>query len=480
VAPLSALLFLSARAARSHAQLGRAASLAGMRSFGTGTDMPVPRGPRFLGWSLLQGWSPSYSRLGADETRAFPRTRVALITAGLLAAVAAVVVVRHSASSAGQGLATMGSTGAGEVQQQSEQKEVLEAAHSHSLRSSAAKNSPAVSDESTTDAAPASASASQSPWHIVTDAAGALGNMFGQAAVNLHLVSTTSTTMTTTTTTMTTTSSRTTTTTSSSTTSATTTTITTTTTKLASLFCFMVVRTVGYEPALATQMYWKKASIFECEENAVYSNGGVVQVGEITSVEIHADTVKMGNLSKAGTTTSSWLNTVIFMEAWELVLADGRWWQHEWTVKVDPDAVFFPWRLKVKLYPFYRAGDFNGPALFVGNCDRSWHGGPPKLKLFGSLEVFSRNALGMYKANGQQCKDNLDWEGWGEDFFMQNCMEMLQVGKVNGVSFLGDARCYYAPCSDPSKVAYHDFKDVGSYFACWGQSKAAEGTMVMK
>jgi len=298
----------------------------------------------------------------------------------------------------------------------------------------------------------------------------------------LHLVSTTytTTTGTTTTATSTTTSTQTTTTSSSTSSSVTITTTTTTTTKLASLFCFMVVRTEGYEPQLATQLFWKKASIFECEDSNVYSNGGVVQIGDLTSTEIKADTVHMGNLSKAGTTTSSWLNTVIFMKAWELVLDDGRWWNHEWTVKVDPDAVFFPWRLKVKLYPYYRAGDYNGPALYVGNCDRSWHGGPQKLKLFGSLEVFSRNALGMYKADGDQCKEKLDWEGWGEDFYMQNCMEMLKVGAVNGVSFLGDARCYYAPCSDASKVAYHDFKDVGSYFACWGQSKAAEDVVFLK
>jgi len=242
----------------------------------------------------------------------------------------------------------------------------------------------------------------------------------------------------------------------------------------------MVVRTTGYEPALATQQYWRKAGIFECEESSVYSNGGVVQVGEIATTEIKAATVTMGNMSEAGTTTSSWLNTVIFMKAWELVLADGKWWNHEWTAKVDPDAVFFPWRLKYKLLPYFTPGDLHGPALFVGNCDRSWHGGPKKLKLFGSLEVFSRTALGMYKADAWRCKADLDWQGWGEDFFMQNCMEMLQVGKVNGVSFLGDARCYYAPCTDTTKVAFHDFKDVGAYFACRDQSRSSEEVIYMK
>lgn len=438
-----------------------------MRAFATGSDMPVPNGPRFLGWNMLNRW-PTYSRLDGAEPRSFPRTRPVFISLGVLAVVVATVIVRHS-QAAGSVLAMVSNSAAGEVQQQSEQKEIHVGSSQH-LRASS------------TDAAdvdepvPAPAPAPQSPWHFFTDAAGALSGAFGQAAVNLHLVSTTYTTTTATSTTSTTGTSTITT---STTTSATLTTTTSTTTKLASLFCWMVVRTEGYEPGLATQMYWKKASIFECEESAVYSNGGVVQVGDLTTVEVKADVSSMGNLSKAGTTTNSWLNTVIFMKAWDLVLDDGRWWNHEWTVKVDPDAVFFPYRLKVKLYPFYKAGDFNGPALMVGNCDRSWHGGPPKLKLFGSLEVFSRNALGMYKAKGDECKDKLDWEGWGEDFFMQNCMEMMKVGKINGVSYLGDARCYYAPCTDTSKVAYHDFKDVGSYFACWGASKAAENSIVV-
>jgi len=230
---------------------------------------------------------------------------------------------------------------------------------------------------------------------------------------------------------------------------------------------------------LVTQQYWKKVSIFECEDSQVYSNGGVVQIGDLTTVEIKTNTSSMGNLSKAGTTTNSWLNTLTFMKAWELVLEDGRWWSHEWVAKVDPDAVFFPHRLKVGLYKYYTAGDPNGPALWVGNCDRSFQGNPKHLKIFGALEVFSRNALGMYNANGKhQCKEELDWEGWGEDYYMQRCMQLMNVQAVDGVSFFGDARCYYAPCTDTTKVAFHDFKDVGSYFACMDTSRNAEAAKV--
>jgi len=239
-----------------------------------------------------------------------------------------------------------------------------------------------------------------------------------------------------------------------------------------SLFCIAVVRTLGTEPALIKAQYFHQIGIFGCDEYQVYSNGGVLQVGNMFTQEIPAPTVSMGDMSVAGTTTSSWLNTMVFMKMWDLVTADGRWWNHDWSVKVDPDAVFFPERLRTQLLPHTMSLD--GPALYVGNCDRHWHNGPIELKLFGSLEVFSRNAIGAYKAFNGRCQRDLKWKGWGEDFFMQNCMNLLGVGVINGTTYLGDKRCRFAPCSDPTKVAFHDFKTVAAYFDCWGQSRSNE------
>merc|ERR1719493_163961 len=57
---------------------------------------------------------------------------------------------------------------------------------------------------------------------------------------------------------------------------------------------------------------------------------------------------------------------------------------------------------------------------------------------------------------------------------MQECMNMLNVDAINGTDFLGDKRCYDAPCTDIHKVAFHDFKAVKPFFECWGQSKGSE------
>jgi len=311
-------------------------------------------------------------------------------------------------------------------------------------------------------------------------ALGAIGGAMQQVGQALHVVatstSTTTTTGTTTTTTTTTssTTSSTTSTTQTTTITSSTSTITTTTTVLARMMCFAVVRSQGYENGLINAMHDKGVGIFACDEHMVFSNGGVVNVGgvPVPQIDIEGD-IRMGNLSEAGTTTSSWLNTLIFLKAWDMIFEDGRWWDYEWIVKVDPDAVFFPNRLKIRLYPYYKAGDTNGPALFVANCDRSWNNEPWSLKLFGSLEVFTRNAVGMYRAYKDKCEEGLDWKGWGEDFYMQECLKLLHVGIINGVDFLGDASCHAAGCGDTHKVAYHPFKDAGSWFSCWGQSNAA-------
>ena len=48
-------------------------------------------------------------------------------------------------------------------------------------------------------------------------------------------------------------------------------------------------------------------------------------------------------------TWGSYSNIDAFIEIWENVRKDGRYLQHDWVVKVDPDAVFFPDRLRVHL-----------------------------------------------------------------------------------------------------------------------------------
>jgi len=240
----------------------------------------------------------------------------------------------------------------------------------------------------------------------------------------------------------------------------------------ASLFCITVVRSEGYEPALVAAQAEQGVGIFLCDEFQVFSNGGVVRLGKVTALQIQVEAASMGDLAESGTTTSSWLNTRVFMQMWDMVTADGRWWEHDFTVKTDPDAVFFPQRLRSQLLS--HMPEFHSSAVYVGNCDRSWHHEPKHLKLFGSLEIFSRNAIGSYKYFEKKCKSELVWQGWGEDFFMQECLNLVGVEAFNGTKLLADARCEPSPCSDITKVVFHDFKNASTWFGCWGESQGTE------
>jgi hypothetical protein len=239
-----------------------------------------------------------------------------------------------------------------------------------------------------------------------------------------------------------------------------------------SLFCFSVTRTTGYEPELMRAMHQKNIGIFACEDWSVLTDGGSIKIGTYKTPAIHVDKVSIGDLHDNGVTTTSWLNTMIFMKAWEIIGKDNRFRAHDWVVKVDPDAVFFANRLKRIVTPISMAHKGGKPpSLFLNNCDlyrdKGWS------TFFGSLEVFTTAAIEAYLFGWKGCKKHLKWHGWGEDLFISSCMNYLGVKHVNEFGMLSDRRCYVDPsCSDHSKVAFHYFKNVDSYMSCWRNATA--------
>lgn len=238
-----------------------------------------------------------------------------------------------------------------------------------------------------------------------------------------------------------------------------------------SLFCFSVFRTTGYEVDLIREQRTRNAGIFQCPDWAVFSNGegDDVEIGEgYVAPRIPVPEVNKGDFNK-GTTTDSWLNTKIFMKAWEMVGHDNRFRYHDWTVKVDPDAVFFPDRLRDVVRSLSSKKD--GNRIFLANCNKYAKQGWSTF--FGSLEVLSRQAVENYLWGWKGCEKKLEWEGWGEDLFVSQCMKFLGVTEEDRFDMLADKRCYAAPCSDTTKVVFHDYKDNSGYFNCWSTSNAA-------
>merc|ERR1719499_210308 len=160
-----------------------------------------------------------------------------------------------------------------------------------------------------------------------------------------------------------------------------------------------------------------------------------------------APKVEMGKYGVGGQKTDSFLNTQTFLLAWDTLMGSGKLWPFDFVVKVDPDAVFFPDRLRKHMEKH------TGENVYVPNCGK-WASGP---KLYGSIEVFSTQALQTYARRVLDCK-NLPWQGWGEDYYMQHCMDLIGVQMASDFDQVGDERCIAAPCSDWTKVAFHDFK----------------------
>jgi len=289
------------------------------------------------------------------------------------------------------------------------------------------------------------------------------------------------------------------------------------------LYCFSLMMPFGYEPGLLHEQKLRGVGIYACDEAVVFSNTTTLMSGEPSPVEV---SLIPGSLAVAyGGRWMTALNTGVFNRLWMEVIRLGRYRYHDWVVKVDPDSVFFPSRLRELIRhksPYneqqvqrrveepneLRCGncrlngkehetcashvrfwqqnghtckkaleltsrdaptdcgcdcddfacDLPGSAMYLNNC---------KWGLHGPIEVLSRRAVATYAAGLPKCVGLLE-HPWGEDKFLDQCMQELGVTRANEYSLLSETACgeQPAPCGT-SNVAFHPFKSIQSYFTCY-------------
>mmetsp|Transcript_97860 Transcript_97860/g.272362 ORF Transcript_97860/g.272362 Transcript_97860/m.272362 type:complete len:641 (-) Transcript_97860:55-1977(-) len=227
-----------------------------------------------------------------------------------------------------------------------------------------------------------------------------------------------------------------------------------------SLFCFSVFRLYTAEADLMRNQLWKGIGIFACDLYGVFSSDqgadlGDGPLGELKTVHFDAAPVWR---SKDGTAA----NTQLFMNVWEAVRWDGRYSKTDWTIKADPDAVVVPERIRWKLKVH------SGHAAFILTCGKA--GMPDGPMMFGSVEAISVQALWAYFASETTCR-NLPWQSWGEDLWMGNCLKNLGASAEADFGMVSDGVCLYANCNDKNAAAFHPFKDVHSWLACYWTSQ---------
>lgn len=233
-----------------------------------------------------------------------------------------------------------------------------------------------------------------------------------------------------------------------------------------SLFCFSVMRRGSSEEDLVRAQLRDRSSIFACDAFAVLS-GEKFSLGELNGQEVLTWEIPMPVLNTTdqvmnGQVKRSYLNAQTFIVAWDALLLEGDLvWSHDWAVKVDPDTVFFPDRLRLHVSPH------QGASLYLLNCQPAESKVP---QLFGSLEVYSVEAIKNYGSNKERCKSSLDWHGSSENSYMQACMDLLGVGRKFDSSLLADPRCEPSACGDWTRVSFHPYKDTASYVSCYKEA----------
>merc|ERR1712113_101264 len=251
-----------------------------------------------------------------------------------------------------------------------------------------------------------------------------------------------------------------------------------------SLFCFSAytantgsTKKSSELDLLRTQLRYG-ASIFGCSAWQVYSD-----VEEWLGPEIFTQKVEDNGDFHAvkRKETGTWVNSPMFVEIWKRIFVEEKWKHADWTVKVDPDAVFLPQRLVDHLSQY--SVTENG--IYLENCKKVNSG------FFGNLEVYSQKAAEIYGANVGSCFETLPWKtggpdwkygAWGEDLFAQRCMDKHGVDKVEDFTVTTDGACpadrpegekknkkWKPSCADTTSPAMHPFKKTKDYFSCLSQ-----------
>jgi len=227
-----------------------------------------------------------------------------------------------------------------------------------------------------------------------------------------------------------------------------------------SLFCFAVMVPWGDERELLREAHAMSAGIFGCEDSAVYSSDAIEVAPGVETI-VARDSLKC----EYGGEFKTALNNDIFMDIWRKVVSDGVFAQRDWTVKVDPDSVFFPHRLRRRLAPLQHTAAEE--PVYINNC---------KLGMHGPFEVLSRRAVLSWHGGMDRCVSYFRklCSGdclWGEDMFLDQCFQrVLHVKRINFYDVLLEAHCYppqgWESCRDESVVAFHPFKSRGGFASC--------------
>jgi len=153
------------------------------------------------------------------------------------------------------------------------------------------------------------------------------------------------------------------------------------------------------------------------------------------------------------------------------VKQEGKFWNNDWTIKADPDCVFFGNRISMHLEKM-NVGKYD--AVYIKNCDF-------KFRFQGSLEIFSEKAMETYFEYAGMCSDKIGHEG-GEDFYIMTCMDAMGVHAIEDDDILYDKYATgehlilddVSSCNNGWTAAFHPFRTLEVWNNCAAAAQQAE------
>jgi len=238
-----------------------------------------------------------------------------------------------------------------------------------------------------------------------------------------------------------------------------------------SLYCFALMVPGGYEQGLLKWQHDHKAGIFGCEGFDVYSNSTINLANGVVAHKVNS-TLQCGY----GGDSQSALNSWIFIAVWYEVVKVGAYKKFDWVTKVDPDAVFFPDRLRSLLAPHAGAGGY------LNNCKYGMHG-PIEVFSTSAIEILAKDYASSWDGKAPvSCVKQLHFGQWGEDMFIDQCMDkVLRVKpRLTEPKLMCESHCdcpsWYWCKQGPDVVSYHPFKSIESFSNCMANAAADQVT----
>jgi len=135
-----------------------------------------------------------------------------------------------------------------------------------------------------------------------------------------------------------------------------------------SLFCFTYISTKGNKVELMKSQLERQLGVFACDDFAVVADKEI-SLGKLPYGGVWGNRKDPVKTLKVEDGTAKGVE--LLSSAWDVIGQDAKYQNHDWTVRVDPDTVLLPGRLRVHM----KEKTFRDASQYVVNCEQ-----PAKVK----------------------------------------------------------------------------------------------------